>query len=111
MEYLKVIAVSLIALMILVLAVVKFCQKSREEKIDIVIHWLRVIVYEAEEALGGGTGQLKLARVYRITIDRFPWIAKLYSYDDFNNKLVKPTLEWLNVQMASNENVKKLLGL
>lgn len=111
MDHLKLIAMCLIILLILALAINKFFSKSKEEQIDIVIYWLRAVVYEAEKELGRGTGQLKLATVYNAAIKQFPWLANVYTYERFDEELVKPALIWLNTQMASNENVKKLLGM
>lgn len=111
MFYARLIALILMLLLVFGLAIHNFANKTKEEQIEVVIHWLRSAVFEAEQSLGGGTGQLKLAYVYNLAIKQFPWIAELYPYERFDNELVKPALEWLNTQMSSNENIKKLLGL
>lgn len=111
MDYAKLVAVILLALLMLSLYIYNFMQKSKEEKIETVIYWLRRTVYEAEESLGSGTGELKLATVYNKTISQFPWLAELYPYEKFDEELVKPALVWLNKQMSSNQNVKNLLGI
>lgn len=111
MDYAKLIPALLIIFLVVALAIYNFMQKSKEEKINTVIHWLRAAVYLAEDEFGSGTGQLKLATVYNEAVTVFPWLASRYPYERFDKELVKPALEWLNNQIATNENIKNLLGL
>lgn len=111
MDYVKLVAILLVVLLLTVLSVWDFKQKTHEQKIDAIVHWLRKAVYYAEEELGAGTGQLKLATVYGKAVEVFPWITKYYTYEKFDTELVQPALAWLNSQMSSNDNIKKLLGL
>lgn len=105
------IAIILVAALLILLGIASFLKMSREEKIECLINWARKAVYDAEDMLGAGTGQLKLAKVYNLAIKEFPWLVGFMSYEDFDNKVVKPALEWLNNQIANNENVKMLLGI
>lgn len=111
MDYAKLIAIILLLILIFALWLYDFSRKSKEQKIETLIHWLRKAVYYAEKELGSGTGQLKLATVYGQAVEKFPWIAELYSYEKFDTELVQPALDWLNKQMANNDNIKKLLGI
>lgn len=111
MDYAMLIAFALIFGLALALGFYNFKKKTKEEKIDTVIHWLRAAVYYAEEEFGSGTGQLKLATVFNEAISQFPWLANSYTYERFDKELVIPALDWLNKQISSNQNIKDLLGL
>lgn len=95
--------------LIIALSIADFFTRSKEDRIEILINWAKKEVYEAEEFFGSGTGQLKLAAVYNIAIKQFPWLGKLLTYDEFNEKVVKPALKWLNEQIDKNMNIKQLL--
>lgn len=111
MDVLKIIAVVLMFALALVLAIYNFLNQSKEDRINSVINFLLAEVYKAEEMFGSGTGSLKLAVVYNSAIKVFPWIAKKYTLEEFDELLVKPSLEWLANQMENNPNIRKLLGL
>ena len=70
--------------------------------------WLKFAVTEAEQALGGGTGQLKLHMVYDMAVAKFPWLLKIVSFDTFS-KWVDEALEWLKSQLSTNEKVKAIV--
>lgn len=106
----KLIVIILILILTIALSISDFIHKSKEEKIDILVNWAKKAVYEAEEYFGGGTGALKLAFVYNKAVEQFPWFAKLLTYEEFNEQIIKPSLEWLNEQIAKNPNIKQLLG-
>lgn len=107
----RMIAILLVAVLTVSITVWDFISKSKEEKIECLINWAKKEVYDAEDLLGSGTGQLKLATVYNLAVKQFPWLVSFMTYDDFNEKVVKPALQWLNTQIANNENIKQLLGL
>lgn len=96
---------------VVAMCVANFISMNKEDKIDILINWARAAVYEAEDRFGSGTGQIKLASVYNQAISIFPWLNKFLTYEEFDEKVVKVALSWLNKQIASNENVKELLNL
>ena len=50
-----------------------------------VREWLLLAVIEAEKALGGGTGQLKLRAVFEAFINNFPLISKFISFETFSS--------------------------
>ena len=88
-----------------VLFVIRFCKQPGSEQIAKVREWLLWAVTEAEKDLGGGTGRLKLRQVYDLFVVRFPWIAKVISFDRFSS-LVDEALEDMRELLKSNADVK-----
>ena len=70
--------------------------------------WLKWAVCVAEEELGGGTGQLKLHKVYDMFIDAFPVLASILPFNIFS-KLVDVALEWMKEQLDKNEAIKLII--
>lgn len=100
-----------LALAILVVAIVgmyKFSNLPPEEQLENVREWLLGAVTEAEIALGGGTGALKLRRVYDLFVARFPWVAQMLSFQDFSD-LVDEALEQMRDLLKTNKSVKDLV--
>lgn len=85
--------------------VVKFVGLPTESQLAKVKEWLLWAVTEAEKELGGGTGQLKLRQVYDLFVTRFPWLAKMISFDMFSG-LVDEALEEMRSMLDSNQAVK-----
>lgn len=85
--------------------VVKFVVLPTESQLAKVKEWLLWAVTEAEKELGGGTGQLKLRQVYDLFVTRFPWLAKMISFDMFSG-LVDEALEEMRSMLDSNQAVK-----
>lgn len=73
--------------------------RNQKEKIA---EWLKYAVTEAEKSLGGGTGQLKLRRVYDWFTGRFPILAAILPFRVFS--------AWVDVALETlekwNENKK-----
>lgn len=111
MDTVRIVAFVLLIICCLVIFVIDFMKKTKEERIDTLINWAKAAVYLAEDEFGGGTGAIKLANVYKAAVELFPWLASLYSYEEFDKEIVKPALDWLNDQIAKNNNVKYLLGI
>lgn len=88
--------------------VVDQLNRTKEEQIQELEKWLRYLVYEAEQYFGSKTGQLKLAYVYNMAVQQFPWIAKFMTYEEFDQKYVKGALKWLEEQLANNPSFKAL---
>ncbi len=65
-------------------------------------------VTEAEKDLGGGTGKLKLRQVYDLFVTRFPWLAKIVSFELFSG-MVDDALEEMREMLAQNKAVKELV--
>ena len=76
-----------------------------EAQLAKVKEWLLWAVTEAEKDLGGGTGKLKLRQVYDLFVTRFPWLAKLVSFELFSD-MVDEALEQMREMLDTNEAVK-----
>lgn len=100
----------LIAVLIFVISWIRdFIRKPPEMQIENIKEWLKYACFEAEMALGSGTGQLKLRMVYNLAIKNFSFLSKIISFEVFS-RWVDEALEWVNKQLDSNPNVKNLLN-
>lgn len=70
-----------------------------------ITEWLKYAVAEAEKYLGGGTGQLKLRRVYDWFTERFPILAAILPFRVFS-AWVDVALETLD-KWNENKNIEK----
>lgn len=66
---------------IIAVVVVIYLVLNQKEKIA---EWLKYAVTEAEKYLGGGTGQLKLRRVYDWFTEQFPILAAILPFRVFS---------------------------
>lgn len=82
----------------------KFVCQSTEEQIARVKKWLLWAVTEAEKELGSGTGKLKLTSVYDMFVQRFPWVAKVITFERFS-ALVDEVLEDMRNMLKQNKAV------
>ena len=87
------------------LAVYRFFKLPTEEQLDNLRAWLLGAVTEAERELGGGTGQLKLRQVYDLFVARFPWLAKVITFNTFSD-MVDDALVEMRELLAKNEAVQ-----
>lgn len=85
-----------------------FVTMPREKQIAALKEWLKWAVSIAEEDLGGGTGQLKLRQVYGMAIDKFPWLTRVLTFDEFDI-LVKEALVWMEKQIETNPAFKAII--
>ena len=86
-------------------AVARFVGLPTEAELSKVREWLLWAVTEAEKDLGGGTGKLKLRQVYDLFVTRFPWLAKLVSFELFSD-MVDDALEEMREMLDTNQAVK-----
>lgn len=86
------------------IAVYHFVKQPKADQLKKVRKWLLGAVVEAEKALGSGTGQLKLRRVYDLFVVRFPWLAKIIPFDMFC-KMVDDALDEMRELLETNEAV------
>lgn len=91
------------------IAVYHFIKLPTAEQLDKVREWLLWAVTEAERELGGGTGQLKLRQVYDLFVARFPWLARVISFNRFSD-LVDEALIDMRKMLATNEAVQAHVG-
>lgn len=68
--------------------------------------WLLLAVTEAEKALGGGTGKLKLRQVYQQFITTFGLFAKFVRFETFEI-WVSESLEQMKKMLESNKKVEE----
>lgn len=87
--------------------VYQLMQKPTEEQLQEVKEWLLWAVMIAEDALGSGTGQMKLRYVYDMFVERFPWIAKVLPFDTFS-QMVDEALDKFESALQ-NKNIANLL--
>lgn len=83
----------------------RFYLLGTEQQLAKVKEWLLWAVTEAEKDLGGGTGKLKLRLVYDQFVARFPWLAKIVSFERFS-ELVDEVLEEMREMIKTNDAVK-----
>lgn len=84
-----------------VYAFVKLSPGAQKKKVQ---EWLLIAVIEAEKALGGGTGQLKLRKVYEMFTKTFPWLVKVISFEEFSD-MVDVALVKMREMLENNEKV------
>lgn len=88
--------------------IVKFANQPSSEQIKKVKEWLLYAVTLAEKELGGGTGALKLRQVYDQFVVKFPWLAKIISFDKFS-KLVDESLDEMNHLLTTNNKIQEFV--
>lgn len=86
------------------IAVYHFVKQPKADQLKKVRKWLLWAVIEAEKALGSGTGQLKLRKVYDLFVARFPWLAKIIPFEMFS-KMVDDALDEMRELLETNEAV------
>ena len=96
------------AIFVAVAMAVKFFNMPTEKQLEALREWLKYAVSVAENELGGGTGQLKLRMVYDMAIEKFSWVSKIYTFDDFSRD-VDDALIWLENQLDKNKNIKAIV--
>lgn len=102
------IVVGLVALVVFVVYLcVRFFNMPTKQQIACVKELLKYWVMEAEAQLGSGTGQAKLELVYYWFTSQFKW-ASVVPFETFS-KWVDEALVWLNQQLETNANIKKLV--
>lgn len=89
----------------IIVAVIKFIKSGKASQIANLKEWLLYATTEAEKALGSGTGKLKLRTVYDMFLVKFPWLAKVISFDMFSG-LVDEALEDMNDLLTNNAAVQ-----
>ena len=95
-----IVAIVLIAIVLIVLAI-KQPKKVRE--------WLVYAVTLAEKDLGGGTGKIKLRKVYDMFVDKYPIISFFVSFETFS-KWVDVALDTMNEMLKDNKNLKAYIS-
>lgn len=99
-----ILALSLAAIALIV-AIVRFFKSDKKTWLANVKEWLLYATTLAEKELGGGTGKLKLRYVYDMFVVKFPWLAKIISFEYFSS-LVDETLGSMNDLLTTNNAVQ-----
>lgn len=100
LHYLPLIIIALIILICVIIYVIREPKKVEE--------WLIFACMQAEQALGSGTGQLKLRTVYDMFINQFPFMSVLISFDTFS-KWVDIALVEMREMIEKNEYIKEVI--
>ena len=104
------IILAVIAILVMAgVAVYRYLGLPREEQLAKVREWLLWAVTGAEKELGGGTGKLKLRQVYDLFVTRFPWLAKIVSFELFSD-MVDDALDEMREMLKNNQAVKALVN-
>ena len=82
--------------------VYEFWKQPSAKRIAAVKEWLLYAVTEAEKAMGGGTGKLKLRQVYDLFLQRFPAVSQAVQFETFS-AWVDEALEQMKSLLASNK--------
>ena len=90
------------------IAVYRYFNLPSEAQLAKVREWLLWAVTEAEKELGSGTGKLKLRQVYDLFVTRFPWLAKVVSFELFSD-MVDDALDEMREMLQNNKAVKELV--
>lgn len=89
-------------------AVIRFLELPAAAQIAKVKEWLVYACMKAERELGEKTGQLKLRMVYDMFLNKFEWLAKLITFDQFS-KMVDEALEKFKRMLESNVAVQNIV--
>ena len=99
----------IILIVLIVSSIYHFVKLNKKQKVANVKEWLKLAVVEAEKALGGGTGQLKLRYVYDLAIAQFPWLVTLVAFEVFSG-WVDDALEWMKQQLETNNKINEYVS-
>lgn len=108
-NYWYIIVAVIAALVVAGMAVYRYFGLPSDAQLDKVREWLLWAVTEAEKELGGGTGKLKLRQVYDLFVTRFPWLAKIVSFELFSD-MVDDALDEMREMLKNNQAVKALVN-
>lgn len=108
-NYWYIIVAIIAALVVAGVAIYRYFGLPSDAQLAKVREWLLWAVTEAEKELGGGTGKLKLRQVYDLFVTRFPWLAKIVSFELFSD-MVDDALDEMREMLANNQAVKALVN-
>lgn len=100
-----VIVALLAAVAVAAVLAVRFFKMPTAKQLATVKEWLLYATTLAEKELGGGTGKLKLRYVYDMFVTKFPWVAKVLSFDSFSD-MVDESLGSMNDLLSKNAAVQ-----
>jgi hypothetical protein len=89
-------------------AIYKFTKLERSKQLEIMQEWLLLAVVQAEKELGGGTGQIKLRYVYDMFLNKFKFVSKIMTFEQFS-ALVDIALIKMNDMLQSNKQIQEYI--
>lgn len=106
-DYGLVLLAVIILLIIAYLMLKSFMALSKEQKEALIKSWLLNAVMEAEKELGSGTGEAKLAKVWKAFLSTpiLGWLAFFISFDRFK-ELVDEALVKMRKLLETNEKIR-----
>ena len=107
-NYWYIIVAVIAALVVAGVAIYRYFGLPSDAQLDKAREWLLWAVTEAEKELGGGTGKLKLRQVYDLFVTRFPWLAKVVSFELFSD-MVDDALDEMREMLKNNRAVQQLV--
>lgn len=90
------------------IAALRWHNLTTEKKYEQIRGWLLQAVILAEHEFGSGTGRLKLSTVYDKFCERFPWLAKVLSFDTFSD-YVDDALTEMREILKSNTSIASIV--
>lgn len=93
---------------ILIAAVVDFVRHPRADQMAKAQEWMLWAVARAEQYLGSGTGEKKLAMVYSWFEVRFPLLAAVVTFEDFE-KMVDDALDQLEKMLMDEAIIDMMI--
>ena len=100
-NYWYIILAAVAVVSVTVMFVVRFTKTPSDKQLSQVREWLLFAVTEAEKMFGSHSGKIKLRYVYDLFISKFPWLAKLVSFELFS-KLVDDALVEMHELLEKN---------
>ena len=107
-NYWYIIMAIIAALVVAGVSIYRYCGLPSDAQLAKVREWLLWAVTEAEKELGCGTGKLKLRQVYDLFVTRFPWLAKIVSFELFSD-MVDDALDEMREMLQNNKAVQQLV--
>ncbi|MEK4025542.1 hypothetical protein [Sporosarcina sp. FSL W7-1283] len=85
-----------------------FIKMPTSKQLDKVREWLVFACIQAEIQLGNGTGKVKLRSVYDSFLTKFPWLAKVVSFETFS-AMVDEALITVREMLELNTAIRNLV--
>ena len=102
------IVAALVVICMSIYVMADFKRKPRKEQIEQLREWLLYGCILAEKKYGSSTGQIKLRYVYDLFTQRFPWMAKIVSFEWFS-ELVDDALKQMRKMLEENKAIKAIV--
>ena len=94
---------------IFIVTIKDFSALPKSEQIKQIQGWLLGAVTLAEAEYGSGTGKIKLSAVYDKFVEKFPWIAKVLSFEKFSEYVDEALVEMRKL-LATNKAIASMVA-